>query len=145
MAREQRRIADLRWIALLRQEGDSAFVNAWERQSLFATQSGVPGYRLMRQRARRLGQCATGLQASLRAQGLGEMPDMRAVIRGYAGQMDWIAGLDDRKFSAVAVDVAKLRPSMNCRLMPGVGHNPLLEAPALLSDSLRALFATSVA
>jgi 2-succinyl-6-hydroxy-2,4-cyclohexadiene-1-carboxylate synthase len=144
LAREQRRSADQRWIELLQQQGVGGFVEAWERQPLFETQSGTPVHRLMRQRARRLGQCSTGLQASLRAQGLGAMPDMRAVIRGYAGQMDWIAGLDDRKFSALAFDVASLRPSVNCRLLPGVGHNPLLEAPERVSDRLRSLFAEAV-
>lgn len=143
-AREQRRMADGRWIALLQQQGIGGFVAAWARQPLFETQSRVPRHRLLRQREGRLGQSTSGLIASLRAQGLGEMPDMRAIIADYPGQLDWIVGLDDRKFSGLAFEVAALRPSLNCRLVAGAGHNLLLEAPERLRAVLRGVFAKAV-
>jgi 2-succinyl-6-hydroxy-2,4-cyclohexadiene-1-carboxylate synthase len=138
---EQRRMADQRWIAMLRQHGVSGFVEAWERLALFATQSRVPEDRLLRQREGRMRQDAAGLIASLRAQGLGEMPDMRATIAEYPGQLHWVVGMDDRKFSALAFEAARLRPRLDCRLLPGVGHNLLLEAPQRLCARLRSLFA----
>jgi 2-succinyl-6-hydroxy-2,4-cyclohexadiene-1-carboxylate synthase len=138
-ARAERRAADARWIERLERDGMDAFVNAWEQLPLFATQADVSAQRLQRQRAQRLGQRADGLAASLRVHGLAEMPPMPAAITAYPGQLHWIAGLDDTKFSALACEAARLRPSLQCHLLPGVGHNPLLEAPDRLALLLRRL------
>lgn len=139
-ARAERRAADARWIERLERDGIDAFVDAWEHLPLFATQAHVSRQRRARQRARRLGQRVEGLAASLRVQGLAEMPPMHAAITAYPGQLVWIAGLDDPKFSALACEAARLRPSLSCHLLPGVGHNPLLEAP----DRLRLLLSRLV-
>ncbi|MEA3641629.1 MAG: alpha/beta fold hydrolase [Lamprobacter sp.] len=128
-ARTSRRAADQRWIERLEQQGIAAFVEAWEALPLLATQSLVPASRLARQREQRLSQSATGLAASLSVHGLAEMPNMRETIIQYPGELHWVAGAEDAKFSALACEVERWRPSLRLHLLPGVGHNPLLEAP----------------
>ncbi|MCF7979459.1 MAG: alpha/beta fold hydrolase [Chromatiaceae bacterium] len=130
--RESRRLADQRWISLLEQKGLEAFVDAWQQLPLFATQAGLPPACLAQQRARRLSQCATALAASLRVHGLAEMPPMQEAIGDYPGELDWVAGSQDRRFSALAREVAAWRPATRLHLLPGVGHNLLLEAPEQL-------------
>ncbi|MFP4279659.1 MAG: alpha/beta fold hydrolase [Halochromatium sp.] len=135
-ARASRRAADRRWIERLEQPGLAAFVEAWEALPLFATQASVPASRLARQRERRLSQSATGLAASLSVHGLAEMPAMRETIIQFPGALHWVTGAEDRKFSALAREVGRWRPALRLHSLPGVGHNPLLEAP----EQLRALF-----
>ena len=144
LERQRRRSDDRRWIGLLERQGIAAFVDAWERLPLFATQTRVPAGRLAQQRRRRLGQRADALAASLRVQGLAEMPDMRLVIARAPASLHWIAGLDDWRFSALALLAARARPSIACHLLPGVGHNPLLEAPDNLCRCLRKILAARV-
>lgn len=133
--RASRRRADQRWISLLETQGLAAFVDQWQRLPLFATQAGVPAQRLAQQRARRLSQRASGLAASLRVHGLAEMPLMQDAIIQYPGRLHWVAGADDAKFSALAREVVAWRRSATrLHLLPGVGHNLLLEAPQRLQD-----------
>ena len=135
-ARASRRTGDRRWIERLEQQGIAAFVEAWEALPLFATQGVVPTSRLARQRERRLSQSATGLAASLSVHGLAEMPNMRETIIQYPGELHWVTGAEDAKFSALACEVERWRPSLRLHLLPGVGHNPLLEAPEQLQALL---------
>lgn len=130
--RESRRIADQRWISLLEQQGLEAFVDAWQQLPLFATQTRLPAECLAQQRVRRLSQHASALAASLRVHGLAEMPPMQNSISDYPGELHWFAGSQDRKFSALAREVAAWRPATRLHLFPGVGHNLLLEAPEQL-------------
>lgn len=138
-ARAARRVADQRWIRLLEQQGLTAFVDAWERLPLFATQAGLQPEVLAQQRRRRLSQCARALAASLRAHGLAEMPAMREAIIRYPGELYWMAGAEDQRFSALAREVVSWRPATELHLVPGVGHNLLLEAPAQLHALLSSL------
>lgn len=138
--RAARRAADQRWIALLEQKGLTAFVDEWERLPLFATQARLPVRCLAQQRQRRLRQRASALAASLRLHGLAEMPAMQEAIIQYPGELHWIAGAEDRRFSALAHEVAGWRPATQLHLLPGVGHNLLLEAP----EQLHALFLSLV-
>ncbi|MBN2886711.1 MAG: alpha/beta fold hydrolase [Chromatiaceae bacterium] len=135
-ARAERRAADRRWIRLLREEGIAAFVAAWEAQPLFASQRRLSPRVLERQRARRLAQNPEGLAAALEQLGLAEMPDTWPALATYAGRLRWIVGDEDAKFCAIADEVAALRPDTELHRLPGIGHNPLLEAPERLAALL---------
>ncbi|WP_295879864.1 alpha/beta fold hydrolase [uncultured Thiohalocapsa sp.] len=128
--RDGRRAVDQRWIALLRTAGIAAFVDAWERQALFASQDRLPADVLAAQRRRRLAQRAEGLAASLACCGLAEMPDTWAALRRWPGRLSWLAGARDDKFVAIAERVARERPGTQVHIVPDAGHNLLLEAPA---------------
>jgi 2-succinyl-6-hydroxy-2,4-cyclohexadiene-1-carboxylate synthase len=136
--RQGRRHLDARWIALLRQQGIDAFVDAWERQPLFASQSALPAHLLARQRRRRLAQRPSGLAASLACFGLAEMPDTWGALTRWSGRLTWLAGALDSKFVAIAERVARERPETTVRIVPDAGHDLLLEAPkAVLAAAMR--------
>ena len=136
--RSARRDADRRWLALLREQGITEFVSAWEAQPLFASQAGVPRQRLEAQRKQRLAQSAEGLARSLECFGLGQMPPTWSTIRSWRGRLHWFSGDADPKFAEIAAKVAALRPPTALTLLPGVGHNPLIESPEQLGVLLDA-------
>jgi 2-succinyl-6-hydroxy-2,4-cyclohexadiene-1-carboxylate synthase len=135
--RQARRAGDRRWLALLREQGLAAFVDAWENQPLFASQAALPETVRAEQRRRRLAQRAGGLAAGLACFGLAEMPDTWRALRAWAGDLRWLAGGLDHKFLAIAQRIGRERPETQPRIIPGAGHNLLLEAPdAVLAAAL---------
>lgn len=138
--RAARRAQDQRWIKLLREHGIEAFVAAWERQPLFQSQSRLAPELLERQRIRRLRQRPDGLAKVLACLGLAEMPSTWKSIERYRGRLRWIVGAKDATFLEIARQVTTRRPATELAILPGVGHNPLLEAP----DILRALLTEPV-
>ncbi|KAA6186027.1 alpha/beta fold hydrolase [Thiohalocapsa marina] len=138
-ARDARRAADRRWIALLQTAGIEAFVDAWQAQALFATQQRLPASVRRAQRQRRLAQDADALARSLACFGLAEMPDTRQALAHWPGRLDWIVGGADRKFATLAREVQTRRPDTRLHVLPGIGHNPLLEAPRQLTTLIMSL------
>jgi len=129
--RPARRASDAAWATLVRDRGLDAFLAAWEAQPLFATQQRAPADRLAARRDRRRALDPTQLARSLETMGLAEMPD-------YRGQVDdrcaLIAGADDAKYVAIA----RALPAP-LEIIPGSGHDPLLEQHAALTAALRRL------
>ncbi|EGV20243.1 alpha/beta hydrolase fold protein [Thiocapsa marina 5811] len=134
--RADRLAGDRAWVRLLLDGGIDAFVDAWESQPLFATQAGLPIAVLERQRRRRLDQRPAGLAASLLQHGLGRMPSLWEPLRAFPGELTWIAGAADARFLGIAREVVRRRPATRLHVLPGVGHNPLLECPEILGDLL---------
>jgi 2-succinyl-6-hydroxy-2,4-cyclohexadiene-1-carboxylate synthase len=134
--RLERRRQDGRWAALLREQGIAAFVDAWERQPLFASQARLPENLQALQRRRRLAQRPEGLARALEAFGLAEMPDTRAALTRWTGRLDWVVGELDEKFVRIGCSVLDQRPATRLHVIPGVGHNPLLEAPSRLAECI---------
>lgn len=130
--RDLRRQADRRWIALLRSQGIRAFVDAWERQPLFATQTALAPSLLADQRARRLAQRAEGLASNLACFGLAEMPATWNALRHWPGRLRWLVGARDARFATIAAELQRQRPETELTRVPGVGHNLLLEAPSAM-------------
>jgi len=126
--RATRRAGDARWAAQLRRDGIAAFIDAWQAQPLFASQSRVAPARLADRRNRRLALDAEGLAKSLEAMGLAEMPDYRSIIDS---RFALIAGADDAKY--VAISRALPAP---LELIADSGHDPLLEQPAALTSAV---------
>ncbi|MEO6603357.1 MAG: alpha/beta fold hydrolase, partial [Polyangiaceae bacterium] len=97
-----RRAADLVWIELLISRGVRAFVDAWETQPLWATQTHLPDSARARRRAERLSHDALGLSRSLRVAGLGVMPNYGERLAELEMPVSVLAGELDLKFSALA-------------------------------------------
>jgi 2-succinyl-6-hydroxy-2,4-cyclohexadiene-1-carboxylate synthase len=135
-ARVERRAADERWCDLLEQRGLEAFVAEWEALPLFATQARLPTAVLARQRAERLGQDPRGLVRSLRLTGLGVMPSYEDALGGITVPVTLVAGEDDHKFSALARQMAARMPRARVELVPGAGHNVVLERAEALARLL---------
>lgn len=134
---------DRGWIDLLRHRGLDAFLDAWERQPIFATQGGLSADMLARQRRTRAAHDPEALARSLEHMGLGVMPDYGSRLVELSMPVAWIAGEQDEKFARLARAAAERLASAGRRatlaLVPGSGHNVPLERPielaALLSDA----------
>ena len=117
---------DERWIRLLENEGTSAFADAWEAQPLFARQPRVPAHQ-----ARRRRHDPHGLALALRRLGLAQMPYLALALARSAVPLTLVVGERDDKFQALA-----RRVPARCVVIPGAGHDVVLEAPDALARLL---------
>lgn len=117
----------------LRRDGVEAFVDRWERLPLWASQADLPAETLARQRATRTAHTAEGLARSLEVLGTGRMPDLRPAIAASDVPVTLIVGSLDTKFMGLSEDWQRL-PAVTRRVVPGVGHNVVLEAPAAVAS-----------
>jgi 2-succinyl-6-hydroxy-2,4-cyclohexadiene-1-carboxylate synthase len=124
--RAARRASDATWARMLRDQGVSAFADAWSAQPLFATQARVSPERLAARRRCRVALDAENLARSLEAMGLAEMPDYRGAI--VTERVALVAGADDAKYVAIA-----RRFSVSVVTIPDSGHDPTLEQPRALA------------
>ena len=133
---------DERWCQLLLERGLDAFLEAWQAQPLFATQRALSAAAQTAQRRIRANHRAEGLSHSLRVLGLGQMPNYRGALLAAPIAVRLVAGALDAKFAGLARELAERAPSVELDLVPGVGHNVLLEAPEHVESVLnRALTA----
>ena len=133
--RSERRAADAKWIELL-EHGVEPFVDEWERLPLWASQARLPRTVRSAQREARLMHEPKGLQASLRATGLAEMPDLRTRLPELRVPVTLLAGEEDPKFLALAREAAALLPHARVVAVPDAGHNLLLERPEAVAEEL---------
>lgn len=134
--RAARREADQRFVRLLREQGLEAFVDAWQKLPLWASQANLPEATKLAQRRQRLRHGAEGLAQSLIQHGLGEMPDFRELLRHVETPVDLVVGERDTKFVRLGEELVALLPHARLTIVPGVGHNVLLESPTTLSQLL---------
>ncbi len=137
-ARAQR----VRWetdlVALLEAKGLDGFLKHWERLPLFATQSGLPNDVQAAQHALRRSHTAEGLAHALRVLGLGVMPSFWEDLPRIDRPVTLVVGEHDAKFRGIAEQAVAFLPHGRLTVIPGAGHNPLLEAP----EALRALLSS---
>ncbi|MBK8479692.1 MAG: alpha/beta fold hydrolase [Proteobacteria bacterium] len=135
-ARRERAEQDAPWVALLRREGIAAFVAAWERRPLFASQATVAAPRLAAQRAIRLAHDPEQLALALERLGLAQMPDHGPLLRRPPLPLHLVCGARDKRFVALGRRLCAASPALTLTLLPHAGHNPLIEAPAALAALL---------
>ncbi|MDH5491146.1 MAG: alpha/beta fold hydrolase [Myxococcales bacterium] len=140
-ARRARAALDEARAEALEREGIEAFVRAWERLPLFATQAALAGSggaleaRLRAQRARRLAHDPVALARSLRLLGLGKMPCWLDALASRPPPIRALVGALDERFVALA---ERLRERLGAQViaLPGAGHNLLLERAEALAPLL---------
>ncbi|MBC2887870.1 alpha/beta fold hydrolase [Gordonibacter massiliensis (ex Traore et al. 2017)] len=140
------RTRDVANAARLREQGVEAFMDAWERLPLFATQRELPPDVRERLRAGRLANDAEALARSFEEAGQHAMPGRDAVLDCLRSLRDaevpvlYLAGALDEKYCALA---EHLRESNVCatRIVEGAGHNVHLEAPEAYVRVLEDFFA----
>jgi 2-succinyl-6-hydroxy-2,4-cyclohexadiene-1-carboxylate synthase len=135
--RRVRRNADSVWVELLLDRGMQAFVDAWEAQPMWASQITLSGTARALRRAARLSHDAAGLARSLRVTGLGEMPGYAERLAELRMPVTLLAGDLDLKFSSLARSMTERIRHATIELVPGAGHDLLLEHPALVSEVVR--------
>jgi 2-succinyl-6-hydroxy-2,4-cyclohexadiene-1-carboxylate synthase len=134
--RAARRDADGRFVRLLREQGLTAFVDAWEALPLWETQRELPVALRQAQRAQRLRHDAAGLTQSLVQHGLGKMPDLRPFLGQVQTQVELVVGERDDKFVKLNQELTSLLPHARLTIVPDVGHNVPLENPVAVAQLL---------
>jgi 1,4-dihydroxy-2-naphthoate octaprenyltransferase len=128
-ARTQRVAEDESLARILETEGLEAFIHVWENKPLFASQAHLPAAVLERQRAMRSSHLADGLATALRSMGTAAMPDYTSRLSEVTVPVTVVVGDGDTKFRAIAEEVCARFPVARLEMIPGCGHNPVLEAP----------------
>ena len=128
-ARRARRAADEGRAGRLERDGMQAFVDEWERESVFASHAGLPPARAARLRTERLQNRPAGLAASLRGAGQGSMEPLHERLGRVAAPALVIAGALDPTGRARAEAVAAGIPGARLEIVAGAGHAPHLETP----------------
>jgi 2-succinyl-6-hydroxy-2,4-cyclohexadiene-1-carboxylate synthase len=132
-ARVDRRVADDVWCELLVSQGVAAFVKTWENLPLFATQATLGEDLLAAQRAERLSHDAGGLVRSLKVCGLAEMPSYWDELRSVRVPTTLVVGERDAKFVVIAQQMREKISGASLVIVPGAGHNVVLERPAIVA------------
>jgi 2-succinyl-6-hydroxy-2,4-cyclohexadiene-1-carboxylate synthase len=141
-ARAERAAADERWAELLEREGVAAFAEAWAAQPIFASQRALPDAVRARQHAWRAAHDPRALAATMRALSLARMPDLAPALVAAGARaplpLALLAGEHDTRFTALALALAERVPGARARVVPGAGHNLVLENPRAVAAELAA-------
>ncbi len=134
--RDKRRAADDKLARLLEEQGLERFVDFWQQVPLFSSQQFLPRQVLAVQREHRLAHSAEGLASALRTLSLGAMPDFSRDLAKVEQPVHLMVGGLDEKFQRLATSMVDTLPQATLELVPGVGHNLLLESPEVVASAL---------
>lgn len=110
--------------------GVETFVDEWLAQPMFASLRQRGGRFLAEQRRQRVSNSARDLADSLRRLGPGAQPPLFDALPRVAVPVLLVAGALDRKFVALAHDLARQLPQAEIREIADAGHAAHLEQPA---------------
>ena len=127
--RAERRRADEALADRIEADGVPAFVDAWERLPLFASQEQLTSEARERLRTERLANRARGLANSLRGSGTGAQPPLHDRLSYVQAPTLLLAGALDTKFAEIAEEMARSLPDATMHLIEGAGHAAHLERP----------------
>lgn len=133
--REARSKADARMADHIEKMGIDASLDEWLYNPITATTAVSEDLRRADIELRREN-TAHGLAAALRGMGQGATPDGRAALVTLPMPIAIIAGGRDVKYTGVAGDMARSRGEEPI-IIPGVGHNVILEDPGGLAAIVR--------
>lgn len=136
--RQTRLQADQAWQRKLRAGDMVAFVQAWQAQPLFASQAHLPPERLLAQQQARYHLRPQALADALGCLGLAAMPNYWPQLQRIQVPCAVVTGALDDKFCRLAQKMLPLLPHGFGHVVPQVGHNVPLEAPAALAKIVRA-------
>ena len=136
--RAERAAADERWATIAEREGAAAFAQQWSAQPLFASQRTLAPEVAAKQAAARERLDGKALAAAMRALSLARMPDWGPSLPGIALPVRLMAGALDEKFVALARAMAGRIPGARLTIVPGAGHNVLIERPSAIIAALLA-------
>ena len=134
--RAARVAADAALADSIERDGIEAFVDRWQAQPLFASQSNLPAAVLDAQRSVRLSQSPRGLANSLRGMGAGAQAYLLPRLASLNMPSLFIAGALDERYAAMAPRLAAAVPGAEQRIVPEAGHAVHLEQPAAFAASV---------
>jgi 2-succinyl-6-hydroxy-2,4-cyclohexadiene-1-carboxylate synthase len=135
-ARRVRAEQDAALADAIERDGVPAFVDRWERQPLFATQSTLPRETRARLRAQRLAQPARGLANSLRGLGQGTQPSLWERLPDLRPPTLLLVGALDETYAARGRDMNRRMPNAELVVIPDAGHAVHLERPGAFQDTV---------
>ena len=133
--RAKRRKSDSAWISLL-QSSLERFCVKWEEQPLINPQTLLPDPIRSALLERRRQNNPVGLVHSLLGSGTGVLPSLWNDLTNLP-PLTLVHGQNDEKFGKVASEMQRTNQTFSIRSVPGCGHAPHLEKPALLAEILR--------
>lgn len=131
-ARAARARWDASWAARLAAEPLVEVFEDWGRLPIFESQRRLPPELLRAQDRLRCSHPGAGLAAVMRCLGLAAMPNYWPRLLELPPTL-FVAGALDEKYTAIGRRMSAAAPQVELRLIPGAGHNPLLESPAALA------------
>ena len=120
----------------IERDGVEAFVDAWERVPLFASQLALPEATRAAIRATRTANTPTGLANSLRGMGAGAQAPLHGRLAAIDAPTLLIAGELDAKYVGIARDMARTMPNATMKAIGGAGHAAHIERPEAFADAL---------
>jgi len=134
--RAARRTSDAALAARIESDGVAAFVDAWMRQPLFASQACLDAATLAGERAARLRHPAHGLANCLRGMGTGVQPSFWGALSGLPMPVLLVVGAEDDKFRRIAGEMQAQIPQAAVVVIRGAGHTAHLEQPAAFAEAV---------
>ena len=110
-------------------DGLEAFVDRWQAQALFASQSQLPTPVLDAQRCQRLENSPLGLGNSLRGMGAGTQDYLLPRLHSIHAPTLFLAGALDERYAAAAPAMAASVPKADYAIIENAGHTTHLEQP----------------
>ncbi len=141
--RADRRASDEALAERIERDGIAPFVDEWERQPLFASQSALPDEARQALRRERLSNTPLGLANSLRGAGTGAQPPLHDTLATLTTPTLLLAGEHDEKFSRITWQMAEQLPNAEARIVLDAGHIVHVEQPDVF-DALVIAFTTSL-
>lgn len=135
--RATRAASDDHLAATLEENGLEAFLETWEKQPLFASQNHLSAELLEEQSRIRHAHDPHGLAWALRTLSPGRMPDFRRFLWRLQLPMWLLSGGIDLKFKKIATEMVRELPLGRHELVPGAGHNLVLEAPRRVARAIQ--------
>jgi len=137
--RTERRAWDEFNAQMLEQHGVAGFVDHWEQLPLFETQKRLSTQVRRRIREHRLAHDAAGLAWAMRVLGAGNMPSMWNQLATLHVPTRLVCGALDAKYVDLSERMRALLPNASIRVVDAVGHNVVLEAPAVVAEEIARL------
>jgi 2-succinyl-6-hydroxy-2,4-cyclohexadiene-1-carboxylate synthase len=128
---------DAELAARIESVGVETFVDEWSRQPMFASLRKRGGRFLEEQRRQRVSNSARGLADSLRRLGPGAQPPLFDALPRVAVPVLLVAGALDRKFVALAHDLAGQLPQAEICEIADAGHAAHLEQPEAFAHAVQ--------
>ncbi len=141
--RRMRRAADEGLADRIERIGVERFIGEWLANPVTAT-SAVDARAREADRRLRLDNTATGLAAALRGMGQGCVADTSGRIPSLPMPTVFMAGEEDDKYADLARTMAQSRGERPV-VVPGTGHNVVLEAPEAVAAVVRELLSRQIA
>jgi 2-succinyl-6-hydroxy-2,4-cyclohexadiene-1-carboxylate synthase len=139
--RAQRLLWDEEQAALIEHEGLETFSERWARLPLFDTQKRLPSSVREAQQQERREHTTKGAAWAMRSLGLGRMPSWWEQLSSCKVPLQIVTGALDQKFTKIGAEMSQFTTHT---VIPEVGHNVALEAPALVADFITQSLSQSI-